>query len=112
MAIIRLLLSLASSLNRYLHQLNSNITFLHGDINEEVYMKLSYGLNVSNKNLVWKHTKFLYGHKKVGKQWNQKLTSTLFELGFHQPKSDYTLFTKKSTNYFTDVLVYVDDLFL
>nr|AAB36255.1 retrotransposon peptide {Ty1-copia retrotransposon element, clone Mel 22} [Vicia melanops, leaves, Peptide Transposon Partial, 75 aa] [Vicia melanops] len=75
------------------------------DLDEEVYMKVPPCLKVSNKNLVCKLNRSIYGLKQSNRQWNHKLTNTLLNLGFIQSKSDYSLFTKKSDSSFTVVLV-------
>ena len=112
MTIVRLVLSLAASQGWHLHQLDVNIAFLHGDLHEEVYMKVSPGLIVANPALVCKLQRSLYGLKQASRQWNAKLTSTLLDSGFQQSKADYFLFTKRSPTGLTIVLVYVDDLVL
>lgn len=112
MTTIRLLFSITSTKNWLLHQLDINTYFLHGDLDEEVFMKCPPGLNVSDKTLVCKLNKSIYGIKQSSRQWNQKLTFTLFDLGYKQSKSNYSLFTKTSSIYFIVVLVYVDDLIL
>lgn len=112
MTTIRLLLSIASSQNGYLHQLDINTSFLHGDLDEEVYMKCSQGLKVSIKNIVCKLNKSIYGLKQASRQWNQKLTNTVLDLGFSESKFDNSLFTIKYGIRFTCILVYVDDLVL
>ncbi|XP_073221459.1 uncharacterized protein [Cicer arietinum] len=68
--------------------------------------------SVSNRNLVCKLQKSLYGLKQVSRQWNFKLCSTLFDIGFIQYKSDYSLFTKRTSVGFTIILIYVDDLLI
>ncbi|GAU48976.1 hypothetical protein TSUD_245670 [Trifolium subterraneum] len=108
----KVLLAIAASQHWPLYQLDVNTTFLHGDLNEEVYMKPPPGLDLSHPNLVCKLQKSLYGLKQASRQWNTKLTETLLASGYIQSKSDYSLFTKHSTSGFTVILVYVDDLVL
>lgn len=110
MSTIRLLISLVSSKGWHLHQLDVNTTFLHGDLDEEVYMACPPGLLYNHSNLVCKLNKYIYHLKQDNRQWNNKLTSILIDLSFTQLKSDYSLFIKKHNIYFTAILVYVDDL--
>lgn len=67
MTTIILLLSIASSQNWYLHRLYINTFFLHGDLDEKVYMKCPYGLKVPNNNLVFNLNKPIYGLKQASR---------------------------------------------
>lgn len=68
MIAIRLILSIASTQNLYLQQLDINPTFLHGDLEEEVYMKISLRIKVPNKNLVCKVKRSIYDLKQASRQ--------------------------------------------
>ena len=108
---IRSIIALAASKNWPLSQLDVNNAFLHGDLDEEVYMEVPKGIpNPSNK--VCKLRKSLYGLKQASKQWFSKLSQTLLSLGYQQSKYDYSLFINKSSIDITLVAVYVDDIMI
>ncbi|XP_019430291.1 PREDICTED: uncharacterized protein LOC109337710 [Lupinus angustifolius] len=53
-----------------------------------------------------------YGLKRAGRQWYNKLSNSLKQLGYTQSSHDHSLFTKNRNQYFTALLIYVDDLVL
>ncbi|KAI5343288.1 hypothetical protein L3X38_011164 [Prunus dulcis] len=73
---IRVLLSLATNLDWSLHQFGVKNAFLHGDLEEEVYMDLPSGCNLAHdkKNQVCKLRKSLYGLKQFPKAWFGRFT--------------------------------------
>jgi hypothetical protein len=113
---VRTLLSLASIQNWHLEQLDVNNVFLHGDLQEEVYMTIPKGYtlpHLSPNTKVCKLNKSIYGLKQASRQWYSKLSETLTSLGYHHSTADHSLFTKFSpNNLFTALLVYVDDIVL
>nr|KYP48666.1 Retrovirus-related Pol polyprotein from transposon TNT 1-94 [Cajanus cajan] len=112
LTIVRLLLALASTKNWFLHQLDINNAFLHGDLTEEVYMKVPQGLSVSDSTMVCKLQKSIYGLKQASRQWFAKLSTFLFNLGYKQSCYDHSLFIKKFNSKCIIILVYVNDLIL
>ena len=65
MSTMRTLVSRASNFGWPLHQLNINNVFLHGDLQEEVYMEIPPGFsNPGTIGKVCKLKKFLYGLKQ------------------------------------------------
>ncbi|KAK8677304.1 hypothetical protein V6N13_142851 [Hibiscus sabdariffa] len=109
---IRTLLTVAAANKWFLEQLDVNNVFLHGFLQEEVYMLLLPGIKSSIPNVVCKLHKSLYGLKQTSRQWNERLTSALIQQGFQQAKSDAFLFTKGEGTGFIALLIYVDDVVL
>ena len=70
MSSIRVALGLAARLNLEVEQLDVKTAFLHGDLEEEIYMLQPEGFEVKEKeNLVCKLKKSLYGLKQAPRQW-------------------------------------------
>jgi hypothetical protein len=75
-ATIRLILSLAVSNGWSLRQLDVQNTFLHGVLEEEVYMRQPPGYESSeHPNFVYKLDKTIYGLKQAPRAWYSKLSS-------------------------------------
>jgi hypothetical protein len=93
-ATIRVVLSLAVSRGWCLRQLDVQNTFLHGILEEEVFMRHPLGYEDRSKpHHVYKLDKALYGLKQAPRAWYSKLSKKLKLLGFKASKVDTSLFT-------------------
>ncbi|KAK4385506.1 Retrovirus-related Pol polyprotein from transposon RE1 [Sesamum angolense] len=109
---VRLFIAIATAYSWPILQLDVNNAFLHGQLDEEVYMTPPEGYEKAHPGLVCKLKKSLYGLKQASRQWNIELTSKLEAYGFKQSPHDHCLFTMRSNSCFLALIVYVDDVLL
>ena len=89
------MLSLVANLNWSLHQFDVKNAFLHGDLEEEVYMDIPLGYMTSSKTEVFcKLQKALYGLKQSPRAWFGRFSLAMRNYGFTQSNSNHTLFLK------------------
>ena len=82
MSSIRVALGLVAHLNLEVEQLDEKTIFLHGDLEEEIYMQQPKGFEVKGKeNLVCKLKKSLYGLKQAPRKWYKKFDSFMMSHG-------------------------------
>ena len=65
---IRLVLAIAASRRWEVHHMDVKISFLHGDLEEEIYMKQPEGF-IDDPFLVCRLRKSLYGLKQAPRAW-------------------------------------------
>ncbi|KAE8707982.1 hypothetical protein F3Y22_tig00110365pilonHSYRG00123 [Hibiscus syriacus] len=94
-----------------LSNLDVKTVFLHGDLEEEIYMRQPEGLiEVDKKNLVCRLNKSLYSLKQAPRQWYKKFDSFMSISGFTKYQADHYCYIKKFDNNFIILLLYVDDM--
>jgi histone deacetylase 1/2 len=108
-ATIRVVLSLAVSRGWKLRQLDVKNAFLHGVLEEEVFMRQPPGYE-TRLGHVCKLDKALYGLKQAPRAWYSRLSSKLQSLGFSTSKADTSLFFYNRGGVTIFMLIYVDDI--
>eukprot|EP00268_Persea_americana_P064633 TRINITY_DN8534_c1_g1_i1.p1 TRINITY_DN8534_c1_g1~~TRINITY_DN8534_c1_g1_i1.p1 ORF type:complete len:103 (-),score=5.21 TRINITY_DN8534_c1_g1_i1:826-1134(-) len=88
--------------------MNVKNVILHGDLQEEVYMRLPQGNTSTSKNDVARLRRSLYGLKQAPRAWFEKFRSTMLHLGFARSPYNPSLFTNITPQGTTLLLVYVD----
>lgn len=110
-ATIHLILSIIVSKGWSLRQLDVQNAFLHGVLEEEVYMQQPLGyIDKVHPSYVCKLDKALYGLKQAPRAWYARLYGKLEQLGFKSSKADTSLFYYNKNGHTLFVLVYVDDI--
>lgn len=109
---VRTLLAVATKRDWIIQQLDVNNAFLHGDLEEEVYMKVPQGFVDKGETRVCRLRKSIYGLKQASRNWYHKFTTALIDIGFRQSRADYSLFTYKVGGVYVAALIYVDDVII
>ncbi|GAB2282717.1 hypothetical protein Dimus_039558 [Dionaea muscipula] len=108
-----LVLSLAVCLNWPLHQLDVTNAFLHGELQETIYIQQPVGfIDPAKPTHVCRLHKALYGLKQAPRVWFQKFTNFLQTLGFIGCPHDPSFFIWHQNDHTLLLLLYVDDLVL
>ncbi|KAB2632654.1 polyprotein (retrotrasposon protein) [Pyrus ussuriensis x Pyrus communis] len=86
----------ASSLN--IPKFDVKNVFLHGNLEEEVYMVFPPGYDVGRKTVVCRLRKSLYGLKQSPYAWFDRFTQVMKKNGYCQCHSDHMLFVRRKLN--------------
>jgi hypothetical protein len=110
---IRSIISLVASMGWNLHQMDVNIDFLNGEIDEEVYIEQPQGFEVHSRDThVCRLKKDLYGLKQAPRDWYARMDSYLMRLGFSKSHVNPNLYYIVVDNAPVILLLYVDNLFI
>lgn len=105
---IRLLLSLAASLDLEMTQFDISTAFLNGDLKEEIYVEQPHGFTDGTRK-VCRLKKGLYGLKQAPRAWNQKFNDVARVVGFETSLLDPCLYHMKSERGLALMCLHVDD---
>ena len=108
---LRILLSIACTMDFKLYQMNVKCAFLNGFLNEEVFVEQPKGFQDPHfSDHVLRLKKAVYEMKQAPRAWYDRLTNYLLDRGFQRGYIDRTLFVKKDENHLLVAQVYVDDI--
>ena len=96
-----------------LHQLDIKNAFLHGDLEEEVYMEQPPGFVAQGESscLVCRLLRSLYGLEQSPRAWFGKFSIVIHEFGMTRSGSDHSVFYRHSApGRCIYLVVYVDDI--
>ena len=113
MSTIKLVLGIVATKNLHLEQLDVKMAFLHGDLEEDIYMIHPEGFIVQGQeNLVCKLRKSLYGLKQAPRQWYRKFDSFMHRIGFKRCEAEQCCYVKFFDNSYIILLLYMDDILI
>jgi len=92
---IRSVLSIIASEELYLKQLDVKIAFLHGNLDEDIYMHQHEGFSKERKNKTGRLKKSLYGLKQALRQWYRKFDGFMHNEGFQKCNANDGCFFKR-----------------
>ena len=81
---IRILLSLAVNFDWELQQFDVKNAFLHGELEEEIYMSIPAGFSGSDENKVCRLKKTLYGLKQSPRAWFGRFAKVMIAHSYKQ----------------------------
>jgi hypothetical protein len=110
MARVRAMIAVATSRGWVLHQMDVKNVFLHGELQEEVYLDQPLGYeDMSHPDYVCRLYKALYGLKHAPRAWHDRITKDV-TIGFRMSDADHSFYVRKSDEGIVFIIVYVDDL--
>lgn len=110
---IRIMLSLVVHEDLELEQMDVKTAFLHGSLEEEIFMEQPDGFEQGGEDKVCLLKKSLYGLKQSPRQWNKRFDKFMRDQEFTRSTQDQCVYIKEvAENRFVYLLLYVDDMLL
>jgi hypothetical protein len=109
---IRLLLTITAKEDLELNQFDVSNAFLHGELEEEVWLKQPQGfVDDSRPEWAFKLRKALYGLCQAGRSWHQKMKTTMTKLGYRVSDADNGVYVrgKPTDEDYVVAVIHVDD---
>lgn len=111
MASFRMLVATAAHYDWPLHQLDIKTAFLHGELEEEIYMQQPpFYQEADAPHKVCRLHKALYGLKQSPRQWYLKIHQFLLSVGYSRLQTDPNIYTRHVGATYLILGLYVDDI--
>jgi hypothetical protein len=111
MATVRAMIAVATSRGWVLHKMDVKNVFLHGELQEKVYLDQPLGYeDMSHPDYVCRLRKALYGLKQALRAWHDKIAEYLVTISFCMSNANHSLYVCKSDEGIVVITIYVDDL--
>lgn len=108
---VRTLIAVAATRQWEISQMDVKNAFIHGDLQEEVYMQPPPGLTCPSGHVL-RLRRALYGLKQAPRAWFERFSSVVLKAGFVASEHDSALFIHTSSRGRTILLLYVDDMII
>ncbi|SCZ99859.1 BZ3500_MvSof-1268-A1-R1_C104g00574 [Microbotryum saponariae] len=95
----------------HVHQADVDKAYLHGELKEDLYMRVPQGVDMPGK--VLKLHRSIYGLKQAGRVWNEHIHLTLEKPQLPRPQPRTTACTlRRDGDHYHYIALYVDDLLM
>ena len=109
--LLRLLFAYAARINLGIFHLDVETAFLHGDMNEIVYLQQPQGfVSEGQENKVCLLKKAIYRLKQGSRNWNLKLDEALKRMNLIQSNLDSCIYSFYTINKCIIIALFLDDL--
>lgn len=108
---LRVFLVMTTQLNLELIQFDVKTAFLHGEVKEELYLKIPDGLEIDGDSsaVTCRLNKSLYGIKQAARCWNAKFTDFLRKFNLVSCESEKCIYVGEIKNVRVFLALFVDD---
>ncbi|KAK0572022.1 hypothetical protein LWI29_024999 [Acer saccharum] len=107
---IRILLSIAASLDLEIWQMDVKTAFLNGSLDESIYMMQPEGfIEKGQMEKVCKLQKSIYGLKQASRSWNIRFDQAVKGFGFIQNPNEPCVYKRIKGDKLVFLILYVDD---
>lgn len=106
---VRSLLAIAACEGQYIEQFDVKTAFLHGEVKEDIYVKIPAGYDTPNKDHVLKLQKSIYGLKQSPRCWYETISKALLKIGLRPTKNEPCVFMGRIGNDKVTLALFVDD---